>query len=406
MHIAFYARAWPLGHVPLGVVTYVHCMRAALQEMGHRVSVFADLVAPGCTDPDVHVVAPGRLRRLKDRVAGWAGAKGREVFGWGDVIADVVSDVHRRTPIDILEMEEAFGWCAAVQRRLPFPVLVKLHGPAFLTELGTKSELPLTLERVEKEGEALAHMAAIVSPSRCTLNAVAARYGIDAARMEHVPNPLPIPGPERLWHLDGCNPRSILFVGRFDWIKGGDVVISAFAKLLDRFPDLSLTFVGPDNGLTDPDTGETSTLESYCIERVGHSRMGSIQRTGKLPSEEVQPLRQKSLVTMVASRWENQSYAVLESMAQGCPTISTDTGGMPEIVDHGTTGLLCRPGDPDSLAQAISTLLEDTSLCLHLARNAREAVLAGHAPAVAAQRMMVIYEQTVARFSPTRLTST
>jgi len=52
--------------------------------------------------------------------------------------------------------------------------------------------------------------------------------------------------------------------------------------------------------------------------------------------------------------------AYLEAMACGVTVVATQTGGLPEVIEHGSTGLLVPPGDADALAQAICELLGDS----------------------------------------------
>lgn len=394
MHIALYARAWPFGHIPNGIVTYVHCMRAALMAEGHRVSLFAELIGPGDHGADVYPVARGFRRRLVGRLSRTMGGSGNDVFNWGTAIADAMARVHRRTPIDIIEMEEAFGWCADVQRLLDVPVVVKLHGPAFLTEAGPQARLPFTVARVASEGRALSKVAAVIAPSRCTLDAVVQRYGSPPGLLEHVPNPLLVADDVPLWSREGCERRTVLFVGKFDWIKGGDVMVRAFAHLLDRYPDAKLVFVGPDDGVAD-DTGTRIHLAEYTRTVLGAARAASVSFLGRLDSSRIEPLRARAAMTVVASRWENQCYTALEAMAQACPTIATDTGGMTEILDDGVTGLLCKVDDPRDLCRAMCTLFEDMDLGERLGRRARAHVLASHAPAGLARRAASVYERVM-----------
>lgn len=401
MHIALYARAWPFGHIPNGIVTYVHCMRAALMAEGHRVSLFAELIGPGDHGPDVYPVARGVRRRLLGRLGRLAGSRGDGVSSWGEAIADAMARVHRRTPIDIIEMEEAFGWCADVQRLLDVPVVVKLHGPAFLTEIGQAATLPLTVARAANEGRALAKATAVISPSRCALDAAVQRYGPLAGLLEHVPNPLVLADSIPLWRCDHCERRTILFVGKFDWIKGGDVMLRAFARLLDRYPDAELVFVGPDDGVAD-NTGNRTHLAAYAQTVLGAARVKSMRFLGRLDADLIPALRVGAAMTVVASRWENQCYTALEAMAQGCPTVAPDTGGMSEIIDDGVTGLLCRVEDPEDMCRAMSTLFDEPALGERLGRRAREYVLAMHAPTTLARRTAALYERVVKDYASRR----
>ena len=61
----------------------------------------------------------------------------------------------------------------------------------------------------------------------------------------------------------------------------------------------------------------------------------------------------------MSSLFEGLGTSLLDAMALSKPTVASDTGGIPEVVSHGETGLLVPPRDRRELAAAISTLLKD-----------------------------------------------
>jgi hypothetical protein len=62
------------------------------------------------------------------------------------------------------------------------------------------------------------------------------------------------------------------------------------------------------------------------------------------------------------SRWENYPNVCLEAMALGAPVLGSDAGGMSEIIEHQTSGLLFRSGDAEDLAAKLTRLLQDADL--------------------------------------------
>jgi len=67
--------------------------------------------------------------------------------------------------------------------------------------------------------------------------------------------------------LNDADPKRILFVGRFDRHKGGDLIIDAFGRVLANVPDARLWFVGPDRGYIDTN-GRTWHIEEYLRDRL------------------------------------------------------------------------------------------------------------------------------------------
>ena len=82
---------------------------------------------------------------------------------------------------------------------------------------------------------------------------------------------------------------------------------------------------------------------------------------------------------------------VLEAMACGLPVVSTATGGVPEVVIHGRTGLLAPPGDTARIAEHLSSLLTDPSLRTELGDHAREKVSEEFSMTASAKRLQALF---------------
>lgn len=66
------------------------------------------------------------------------------------------------------------------------------------------------------------------------------------------------------------------------------------------------------------------------------------------------------------------SLIVLEAMASGLPVVATRTGGVPEVMADGVTGILVEPKDPKAIAQAVKRLLDDNGLAQRMGREGRK----------------------------------
>jgi glycosyltransferase involved in cell wall biosynthesis len=290
-------------------------------------------------------------------------------------------------------MEESFGWMADVQAMTSIPTVVKLHGPAFLSLVEEELETPLARAKIAREGRALMRMACVTSPAQHTLDETIARYDLKPALARHIDNPLSLPSSAPVWSLDRCDRKRLLFVGRFDKRKGGDVVLRAFEDLARVDPSLQLTFVGPDGGVADSHGRRLGFDDARATLCPGAG--SRIDYRGGLDPEQIYPLRVNAYLTIVASRWENQSYTALEAMAQGCPLVSSDAGGQGEFVIDGSTGLLAKAGSDEELRKRIATLLLDPRRAAELGRRAREHVLAQHSPAAVVAKTLEVYEAAI-----------
>src|SRR4051794_30879062 len=113
MHIALVSPSWPMHLHPNGIVTYLTQLRQELVRRGEQVSVVAGLAPDDLDDPSVHKVGIPLWFKAKRRLVSLVGMEeGSEVFSYGAAIAATIKDLHRSRPIDVIEMEESFGWFA------------------------------------------------------------------------------------------------------------------------------------------------------------------------------------------------------------------------------------------------------------------------------------------------------
>lgn len=395
MHIALCSPGWPLQRYQNGIITYVHVMKIGLERLGHRVSVFTPVLHESAIEDHVHHIAVGQ-RTVWDRAA-------RRLFrplesGENDnprfarAIAAAMLRVHARDPIDVIEMEESFGWFSEVERATSLPLVVKLHGPAFLSYVDVELTAPFAQKRIELEGKALARASTITSPCQITLAQTLQRYALSPQLAAHIVNPLVLDDTTPLWTLETCDRGTILFVGRFDLRKGADIVLKAFLLLLKQRPQLKLIFVGPDSGLPLPEGGQIN-FDAYCDKTFPPELRKSVDYRGPLANQEIANLRVKALATIVASRWENPGYTLLEAMIQGCPVVTSDAGGCPEVVTDWTTGRLAKSEHPADFAEKILSLVDNPERAAIMARAGRRHVLAVHSGESVVRQSLEIYEK-------------
>jgi glycosyltransferase involved in cell wall biosynthesis len=174
--------------------------------------------------------------------------------------------------------------------------------------------------------------------------------------------------------------RRLLFVGRVSPEKGVHVLIEAFARVKEHFPDVHLDIVGPTVGqlaydllvsLDDDDhvkrlsrfydwSGECTYLRylEHEVLRLGcHSH---VTFQGSHPYHDLVRFYQHASACIVPSIInEPFGMPVIEAMACGVPVVASRSGGLTTVIEHEQTGLLVERDDPKKLADAICALLED-----------------------------------------------
>ncbi|HEY6524089.1 MAG TPA: glycosyltransferase [Solirubrobacteraceae bacterium] len=168
--------------------------------------------------------------------------------------------------------------------------------------------------------------------------------------------------------------------------KALEVMISAAAQVIQKFPDAHLVIAG--------DGPQRESLEAQVTSMglTGHVHFLGERR-------DVTPLLQTVDVGALSSDWEGMPLFVLECMATGTPVVATNVGGLPEIVEDDRTGLLVPPRDPAALAAAISALLADPERGRLLAATAAER-MDDFTIETVAHRFADLYEQLVSDAAP------
>lgn len=400
---AFVSPTWPPGAAPNGVVSYVAAFTAALGALGHRPCILTNFLEGYSPGPDEYSLEGGERSlpskwlesfafRINPRAALRNRARARIVAATRRAIAE--------RGVELLEMEETFGIGHLVKRSLSIPVAIQIHGPFFANGVEAKVlQEPGARQRIENEGITIAHADGVGAPSREILERTRAYYQLPLAGAIVNPPPTPIIPSQRRWRLADCDRNAILFVGRFDRHKGGDIMIEAFRRIAPDFPQLRLWFVGRDYGFVD-DSGRQFTLAEYLNEKA-REIAGRVDVLGRITPGGLDALRPRPYATVVASRYETFGYVVLEAMAYGSPLVATRTGGIPEMVEDGVNGLLCQP-EADHLAASLRRLLDDPLMAARLGQRAGEDAVQRYHPEIIARSRADFHRDIIERHAAKR----
>ena len=368
--------SWPPDTATNGIVTSLGKLRPGLQSLGVRVPVFAQRIDQSAPDADDDLVDLTSYQHFS--IPAQFIERVRHRFQPIQCIADrlgstLLAAIHAQPAmkLDILELEDTFGIAARVQPRTSFPVVVRLHGPWFLTgQLQGAQQERAYSERLRLEGKGLERADGISAPSRFVLERTIDHYSLDRQCTSVIPNAKSAREPHERWAPRRDRSRAILFVGRFDALKGGDIVIDAFSQLAKEDPELQLYFIGPDHGVDDA-AGRRWGLHAYLQERIDAFTLATrVKYLGVMNQAEVREWRRRASLTLICSRYETFPNTALEAMSQGCPIVASDAGGIPEIIQDGKTGLIFRSGQVNDLARKCRELLNNPEFSAHLGARA------------------------------------
>jgi len=187
--------------------------------------------------------------------------------------------------------------------------------------------------------------------------------------------------------------KRLLWVGRASPEKGLHILLDAFQRVVERYPQAQLEIVGPRwsvpiefiVALSDDD--RVSNLASFYCSNSRRSYFSHLQRqlslniTNNVTFKSFIPYRHIMNNYRNADVFVNSSFSeafplpILEAMASELPVVATRVGGITEAVANGKTGLLVEPGDAPALAEAILHFLSNEDLRKSTGKAARKRVV-------------------------------
>jgi glycosyltransferase involved in cell wall biosynthesis len=197
---------------------------------------------------------------------------------------------------------------------------------------------------------ALRRASRILIPSE-SLRDLSVAWGIAPHRIEVLPNPVEAPAAigerDELRRRHGLDGQTLVYAGRLAMQKAVDVALEA----VSRVSDVGLVIAGDG-----PDAEKLRAL-AHELGLNGRARF-----VGAQPRETVFELLRAADAVVLSSKWENFPHVAVEALAVGTPVVSTNAGGVAEIVRDGENGLLVPPDDPAALAAAIERYFAEPKL--------------------------------------------
>lgn len=174
----------------------------------------------------------------------------------------------------------------------------------------------------------------------------------------------------------------ILYAGRFDIGKGIEYLIEAIPHVVKKHDNCSFVFAG-DGAIRQQAENLARKLDisEYIIFE------------GFVPYAKINRYYQQCDIVVIPSVWpEPFGRSLIEAMACGKPVIATKAGGIPEIVEHGETGLLVEPANSGEIANALTLLLDNDEMRMEMGRRGRKVVEEKYSAEAIARKVLIVYE--------------
>jgi glycosyltransferase involved in cell wall biosynthesis len=171
-----------------------------------------------------------------------------------------------------------------------------------------------------------------------------------------------------------------LYLGRLSAEKGLTTLLTGARSV----PELPLKIAG------------TGPLEVDLRRAVREPGMDHIKLVGHVAGEAKRHLIAEALCTVVPSEWyENFPLSVVESLALGTPVIASQVGGLPELIEHGHTGLLFPASDTEALGECLRWMSRRVSDTRKMASNALTTARERFSPQRHFEQLLAIYADAV-----------
>ena len=367
-----------------GLGSYTYKLAHALSALGHHVTVISstqkDGLAAARKDGPVTVY---RVSRPRYDLIGLGRSINNVIYSFR--VFRLLRRLIRHHGIEVIQFPEyrGEGLIHSLVGRTPF--VVRFSMPRWLVDElncgparsdGPRSRINRAIDRW-MENTPVHRGRAFIFPSRDIKNLMDRRVGlhglcrviypgVDSERFK----PGPDPGLRREHGVEGA--PVVLYVGRLEFRKGVHVLAEAAGRIVGRFPNVRFIFAGADSESA-PGGG---SMQKY-MEQIGvrDGIRDAFRFIGGVKHQDVARIYGLGDILAVPSLYENLANVLLEGMAAGLPIVTTTGGGSPEVVIHGTNGLVVPPGDSQALADAVSDLLADSKMREDYGRTNRKKAL-------------------------------
>jgi glycogen synthase len=247
-----------------------------------------------------------------------------------------------------------------LKRRFGVPLLLKVHSDYYSSPAWRRESLRYRLFDHWLSIRVLRRADHVRVVSRQLAEDVV-RLGVDPDRVTQLPTVMRTflysPGEDT---LERYGAGRLLVASRLIHAKDLGTLLQAMRQLIDRGYSPNLTIAG------------RGAFRDRLEEQSRRLGLGDqVTFVGFVPQDELPAYYQQASIFVIPSVYDALPKTVVEAGLCGLPAVGTRVGGIPQLIEDGANGLLVPPGDPDALADALATLLDNPERTRQLGREVR-----------------------------------
>lgn len=347
-----------------GIGTFVRTLARQLAAIGAGVAVAGYM--PGLLTDVLETDQGVRVYRLTDPYRRFGPLKaGRYAFDLLDLPRRIhlANRIDRIVALEKADLVESYDWSGPLGRKPRAPLVVRLHGANSAYAFYENRKPGFGLKQRESANITMADRLVAVSWHIGEITAAALGKPL---RFEVIYNGVdthafaPDSSP--------ADPNEVLFVGSVNRRKGVYELLKAAPLILAGRPDAHFKFVGNCS------QAERAQIEGVLAD-FPPAWQGKFQFAGRVPHDRLPSIYRRAAVVVFPSLAEAFGLTCVEAMACARPVVATALASGPELVEHGQSGLLADPRDPEALASSVLGCLQDEDFSSRVGLAARQRVL-------------------------------
>jgi glycosyltransferase involved in cell wall biosynthesis len=400
LNIVFVNPEYPTrtGHDHGGIATYIYSMANALAGEGHSVYILSkSQYISEYLHPNIklHVIKHKQIKRLFPTIDKLFHRDDIWERGYSLAAKEEIININKKESVDCVEIPEFNGLAYEFNQPLPFPVIIHFHTPTYLVDFYNQKKISCYQLRWHKlEEKALKRAQAFRCPSNSLKKEICNHYKIKEELITVIPHPIDTTVFDAIKKKDRSeNVIHILFTGRLERRKGGDILLRDIPRILRMDKKIQITIAG------ELEMGDAGSYRNAIERSISEEERHRLWLLGPIKRRELSVLYKNSDIFIMPSLFENAPYSLLEAMASKLAIVATNTGGICELIHNKENGILFDISDNDGLINAIKEIIDYPEKSKQYGEKAYETIINICSPKEVVKKSIEFYLEVINSFN-------